>query len=342
MSLHDTVRALQPQVRADLADLVAIASVSADPARAGEVRRSAEKVAALLTDAGCPDVRIVTAEGMPAVIGRYPAPPGRPTVCLYAHHDVQPEGDPRTWTSSPFVATEQGERLHGRGTADDKGGFAMHLARAARVRRVGRPWASPSSWRARRRSGRRAWSGCSRRSTTRSPPTSSSSPTRSTGTSGALRSPPRCAGSPTASSPCRPSTTRCTRAASAGRSPTPSPRSADCWPRCTTSTATWRSPASPPPGRRPSTTPRNGCGRRRACSTAWTGSVPARSRNVSGASRRSPSSRSAPRRSTGRPTPWSRPPAPRSASGSPRGTTPTPRWGTSSGTCRSTRPGART
>ena len=128
MSLHDTVRALQPQVRADLADLVAIASVSADPARAGQVRRSAEKVAALLTDAGCPDVRIVTAEGMPAVIGRYPAPPGRPTVCLYAHHDVQPEGDPHTWTSSPFVATEEGERLHGRGTADDKGGFAMHLA----------------------------------------------------------------------------------------------------------------------------------------------------------------------------------------------------------------------
>ncbi|MGI3785539.1 MAG: dipeptidase, partial [Janthinobacterium lividum] len=107
---------------------IAIQSVSADPARTGEVRRSAAAVAALLTGAGCPDVRIVAADGMPAVIGRYPAPPGRPTVCLYAHHDVQPEGDPATWATEPFVATEQGERLHGRGTADDKGGFAVHLA----------------------------------------------------------------------------------------------------------------------------------------------------------------------------------------------------------------------
>ncbi|HEY0237714.1 MAG TPA: dipeptidase [Friedmanniella sp.] len=128
MSLTETVHAQQPRVRADLADLVAIASVSADPARAEQVRRSAEAVAALLTGAGCPDVRIVAEHGLPAVIGRYPAPPGRPTVCLYAHHDVQPEGDPATWVTAPFDATEVGERLHGRGTADDKGGFAVHLA----------------------------------------------------------------------------------------------------------------------------------------------------------------------------------------------------------------------
>ena len=66
---------------------------------------------------------------MPAVIGRYPAPPGRPTVCLYAHHDVQPEGDPASWTHRTL------RRHRGRanvctdaGTADDKGGFAVHLA----------------------------------------------------------------------------------------------------------------------------------------------------------------------------------------------------------------------
>ena len=128
MTLADTVHALLPQVVDDLTALVAIESVSADPARAAQVRRSAEAIAALLTHAGCPDVRVVGAGGMPAVIGRYPAPPGAPTVCLYAHHDVQPEGEPSAWRTEPFVATRDGDRLRGRGTADDKGGFAVHLA----------------------------------------------------------------------------------------------------------------------------------------------------------------------------------------------------------------------
>ncbi len=113
----------------DLAALVAIDSVGADPARAPQVERSAEAVAGLIRDTGCPDVRIVRAAGgAPAVIARFPAPAGRPTVCLYAHHDVQPEGDPALWDTEPFVATMVGERLYGRGVSDDKGGFAVHLA----------------------------------------------------------------------------------------------------------------------------------------------------------------------------------------------------------------------
>ena len=129
MTLVETVRAQQPSVRADLEALVAVPSVSADPDRAGEVQRSADQVAALLRDLGCPDVAVVRAGGgQPAVIARFPAPEGAPTVCLYAHHDVQPEGDLALWTSPPFVATERDGRLFGRGTADDKGGLAVHLA----------------------------------------------------------------------------------------------------------------------------------------------------------------------------------------------------------------------
>jgi acetylornithine deacetylase/succinyl-diaminopimelate desuccinylase-like protein len=104
-------------------------SVSADPAREPEVEQSARSIVQLLEDLGCPDVRMIRADGgAPAVIGRFPAPEGMPTVCLYAHHDVQPEGDPASWHTPPFLATEVGDRLYGRGTSDDKGGFAVHLA----------------------------------------------------------------------------------------------------------------------------------------------------------------------------------------------------------------------
>jgi acetylornithine deacetylase/succinyl-diaminopimelate desuccinylase-like protein len=127
--LHAAVRDVLPSVRADLEYLVRIPSVSADPARAGDVRRSAEAVAALFRAEGFSDVQILSAEGgAPAVVARRPAPDGAPTVLLYAHHDVQPVGDPALWDSEPFEPVERGDRLYGRGCADDKAGIAAHLA----------------------------------------------------------------------------------------------------------------------------------------------------------------------------------------------------------------------
>ena len=126
--LVQRVRDVLPSVRSDLEDLVRIESVWADPARRGEVQRSAEAVAKLLSDAGLRDVQIVSESGAPAVIARHPAPAGAPTVLLYAHHDVQPEGDPGQWHSPPFEPTERDGRLFGRGSADDKAGIATHLA----------------------------------------------------------------------------------------------------------------------------------------------------------------------------------------------------------------------
>ena len=126
--LTQRVRDVLPDVRRDLEDLVRIESVWSDPARRAEVHRSAHKVAALLGEAGFASVEIVSEGGAPAVIAHHPAPPGAPTVLLYAHHDVQPEGDAAQWDSAPFEPIERNGRLYGRGTADDKAGIATHLA----------------------------------------------------------------------------------------------------------------------------------------------------------------------------------------------------------------------
>jgi acetylornithine deacetylase/succinyl-diaminopimelate desuccinylase-like protein len=127
-TVRDAVARVLPSVRADLEALVRIPSVSVPEFDQSHVDASAAATAQLFRDAGLPDVRIVSVEGgRPAVIARRPAPEGAPTVLLYAHHDVQPPGDPALWDSPAFEPTERDGRLYGRGAADDKAGIAAHL-----------------------------------------------------------------------------------------------------------------------------------------------------------------------------------------------------------------------
>ncbi|MDP9497164.1 MAG: dipeptidase [Actinomycetota bacterium] len=105
-----------------------VPSVSADPARTDDVQAAAGQVVAWAEQAGAAEVQVVAAGGAPSVLARWPAPPGAPTVLLYAHLDVQPTGPPELWTDPPFVPTERDGRLYGRGAADDKAGVLLHLA----------------------------------------------------------------------------------------------------------------------------------------------------------------------------------------------------------------------
>ncbi|MEU5548995.1 dipeptidase [Micromonospora sp. NPDC047793] len=116
-----------PGVRADLERLVRIPGIAFEGFDHSHVERSAEAVAELLRGCGL-DVEIVRAGGQPAVIGRRAAPPGAPTVMLYAHHDVQPVGDRALWESDPFEPVERDGRLYARGAADDKAGVMAHVA----------------------------------------------------------------------------------------------------------------------------------------------------------------------------------------------------------------------
>lgn len=123
-----TVDDLFPEVRAHLDALIRIPSVSADPARAGDVRATAEYLRDLYASAGMA-ARLLEIEGAhPAVLATLPAPDGAPTVLLYAHHDVQPTGPIEEWRSPPFEPTERDGRLYARGAVDDKWGAVAHWA----------------------------------------------------------------------------------------------------------------------------------------------------------------------------------------------------------------------
>jgi acetylornithine deacetylase/succinyl-diaminopimelate desuccinylase-like protein len=128
--LRARVRALMPRAKADLTELVAMKSVAdARQFPPEECHRTAEWVAAAfraegLTDAGLHD----TPDGSEVVVARRPAAPGKPTVMLYCHYDVQPPLGDAAWETPVWELTEKADgRWYGRGAADCKGNIVMHL-----------------------------------------------------------------------------------------------------------------------------------------------------------------------------------------------------------------------
>jgi len=112
-----------------LKELVRIPSISFPGFDPAPLRRSAEFTSRMLSKSGLTDVRILDpGRGHPAVFGQWTQAPGKPTILLYAHHDVQPTGRDALWTTPPFDPEVRNGRLYGRGTADDKGGAVMHAA----------------------------------------------------------------------------------------------------------------------------------------------------------------------------------------------------------------------
>ncbi|MFD6418265.1 dipeptidase [Streptomyces sp. NPDC060194] len=126
---------------AELADWLRIPSVSAQPEHAGDVRRSADWLAATLRQTGFPVAEVWETAGAPAVFAEWPTDDaGAPTVLVYGHHDVQPAAREDGWRTDPFEPHTEDGRLYARGAADDKGqvffhtlGVRAHLAATGRT-----------------------------------------------------------------------------------------------------------------------------------------------------------------------------------------------------------------
>ena len=127
MDVRDYIAASAADFSRALREWLAIPSVSADPARHGDVRASAGWLADYLRETGFPVVEIWETGGLPAVYAHWPAAdPGAQRVLVYGHHDVQPASLGDGWDHEPFAPQEKDGKIFGRGASDDKGQVLFH------------------------------------------------------------------------------------------------------------------------------------------------------------------------------------------------------------------------
>lgn len=107
----------------ELSEYIALPSRSRNQ---DETKIAGEYAIELLKKAGL-EPRRIPSRGNDVLFGHSLSDPKNPSVLLYGHYDVQPEGDVELWDSPPFVATKVGNKLYGRGTADNKGQHYAHL-----------------------------------------------------------------------------------------------------------------------------------------------------------------------------------------------------------------------
>jgi acetylornithine deacetylase/succinyl-diaminopimelate desuccinylase-like protein len=111
----------------ELKEFVRIPSVSAQPAHAPDVKRCAAWLAGHLRRVGLERARVIGTARHPIVYAEWLRAPGRPTVLVYGHYDVQPPEPLDEWRTKPFEPTVRGDNLYGRGACDDKGQLFAHV-----------------------------------------------------------------------------------------------------------------------------------------------------------------------------------------------------------------------
>jgi acetylornithine deacetylase/succinyl-diaminopimelate desuccinylase-like protein len=98
-----------------------IPSISTLPEHKPDIRRAAQFVREELRSAGLQNSELIEGQGNPLVYGEWLGAPGKPTLLLYGHYDVQPPDPLDEWKSPPFEPEVRGDDLYARGASDDKG-----------------------------------------------------------------------------------------------------------------------------------------------------------------------------------------------------------------------------
>ncbi len=127
-SLITYVRGERERYLGELKELVAIPSISADPAYRDHVRRCAQRFVDRMREAGMQRGDVLETAGNPVAYGEWLGAPGKPTLLIYGHYDVQPADPLELWTTPPFEAEVRDGSIYGRGSVDDKGQVLMHVA----------------------------------------------------------------------------------------------------------------------------------------------------------------------------------------------------------------------
>jgi acetylornithine deacetylase/succinyl-diaminopimelate desuccinylase-like protein len=121
-----TIEGRRDQSVAQLIDFLRIPSVSTKPEHAEDVKRCAQWLADQLKFAAM-ETAVMPTPGHPVVVAKNRHEPGRPTVLIYGHYDVQPPEPLEQWTSPPFEPTVRNGAVYARGAADDKGQVWAHV-----------------------------------------------------------------------------------------------------------------------------------------------------------------------------------------------------------------------
>ncbi len=111
----------------ELKDFLRIPSISTTPKHKKDMIKSADFVAKKLKEAGIQKVKVIKTKGNPLVYAEWLGAPGKPTVLIYGHYDVQPVDPLELWDTPPFDPTVKNGKIYARGATDDKGQIFMHI-----------------------------------------------------------------------------------------------------------------------------------------------------------------------------------------------------------------------